>query len=543
MARSAGVVAGATLASRILGLVRDMVLAGTFAQAATDTFFIAFMIPNLFRRLVGEGSLTVSFVPVFTGWLRRSREEARRVFNATWTLSALIGTGITLLGILLADPLVHLFAPGFSVDPGKLELCVTLLRLCFPYILLLMLVAVAMGALNAVGHFLTPALAPVLLNLCLIGAALGMGGIFDPPILGLGVAVVVAGVLQVAVQIPALRARGLAPQPRIEPGHPALRQLARVMAPAVLGASVFQLNVLVSRCLASFMGDGAVSNLYYADRLIEFPLGVFVFAIGTASLPAFARLVKARDRPGLVGAFSGSLALTLALAIPSTLGLMLLREPIVVGLFAWKPQVFDATAVTGCAQALLFYSLGLVPITLSRTYVNLCMAHENARIPARAAVVSLVVNVLASLALIGPLPAGPLPDFVLRLQHTWVIADLGYPGLALAASIASVANAMYLITASRRRYGALLEPRNAARLGRLGLAGGIMTAAIAALVAYVPFPASASPLGLAQLALVVAAGAGVYLLALRLLRSPEYAVLMAAARLRRNGLAGLSDGD
>ena len=155
-----------------------------------------------------------------------------------------------------------------------------------------MLVAVAMGALNATGHFLAPALAPVLLNLCLIAAALGAGGILDPPILILGVAVILAGFLQVGMQVPPLRQRGLSPRPVFEPGHPGLRRLGRLMLPAVLGASVFQLNILVSRLLASFSGDGAVSNLYYADRLIEFPLGVFVFAIGTASLPVFSRLVK-----------------------------------------------------------------------------------------------------------------------------------------------------------------------------------------------------------------------------------------------------------
>jgi putative peptidoglycan lipid II flippase len=532
VARSAGVVGGATLASRVLGLLRDIVLASTFAQAATDTFFIAFMIPNLFRRLVGEGSLTVSFVPVFTGWLQRSRQEARRVFNATWTLGLGVGLLITAGGILLAGSLVHVFAPGFATDPAKFELCVSLLRLCFPYILLLTLVAVAMGALNAVGHFLAPALAPVLLNLCLIAAALLAARLFDPPILALGFAVVLAGILQVALQVPALRARGLAPAPVFAPAHPAIRRLGVVMAPAVLGASVFQLNVLVSRFLASFKGDGAVSNLYYADRLIEFPLGVFVFAIGTASLPMFSRLVKAHDRPGLREAFSGSLALALALSLPSMLGLILLREPIFATLFAWNSELFGAAAVAGCAQALLFYALGLVPITVSRTYVNLCMAHENTRTPAQAAVVSLAANVVLSLALIGPLPSGPLPAPFVAFQNAWVVTDLGYPGLALASSLASLANAAYLMMASHRRHGGMLSRTDLVRWVQLTAAAVAMAAALWGLGEIAPIPRVASAAALALLAMYVAVGALVYIAALRFARSPEFPALLAIVRRR-----------
>jgi len=532
VARSAGIVGGATLASRVFGLLRDVVLANTFLAAATDAFFIAFMIPNLFRRLVGEGSLTVSFVPIFTGWLRRSREEARRVFNATWTLGAGVGLLITVGGILLAGPLVHLFAPGFDMTPDKHELCVALLRLCFPYILFLILVAVAMGALNAVGHFLAPAAAPILLNLCLIAAALLAAPLFEPPILVLGVAVLLAGILQCALQVPVLRRHGLQPRPVLAPGHPAIRRLGVLMAPAVLGASVFQLNTLVSRLLSSFLGDGAVSYLYYAGRLLEFPLGVFIVAIGTASLPTFSRLAKSGERGGLHEAFSGTLGLALALALPSTVGLILLREPIFAALFAWKTDVFGDAAVASCGRALLFYALGLVPITISRIYVNLCMSHENTRTPARAAVVSVVVNVLASLALIGPLPAGALPEGLVRLQHAWVLADLGFAGLALAASVASLANAVYLAAAARSRYGVVLGPDDLGRGMRLGLAAGALAVAVWGSQQLLPVPRAASLPGLALLSLHVAIGAAVYLAALYALRSPELSTLLAVVRRR-----------
>jgi putative peptidoglycan lipid II flippase len=520
VARSAGVVGGATLASRVLGLARDVVLANTFAAGATDAFFIAFMIPNLFRRMVAEGSLTVSFVPVFTGWLRRSREDAKRVFDATWTLAGLVALAIAVVGILLAGPLVSLFAPGFALEPGKHELCVRLLRLCFPYILLLALVAVAMGALNALGHFLMPALAPVLLNVALIaGAVLGVL-LFEPPILALGGAVIVAGILQVLAQVPPLRARGLAPRPRLEPGHPAVRRVLTLMVPAVLGASVFQINVLVSRYLSSFLGDGAVSYLYYADRLLELPLGVFVFALGTASLPAFSRLVRAGDRPGLREAFGGTLGLALALSLASTVGLIVLRDEIFRVLFSWNAQVFGEAAVLGCGEALLYYALGLAPITVSRICVGLCFAHEDARSPAYATVVGVVVHLIAAVALIGPLPA-EAPHALIRLQQSLEVANLGYAGLAAAASIAALANAAYLVAVVVRRYGPLFGRAEGVRLLKLLVASALLWAAVEGSRLWLPPTHDQSFYGALLLALRVVVGVATFIVALALLRSPE----------------------
>ena len=530
-ARSAGTVAGATLVSRVLGLVRDVVLANLFAAGRTDAFFVAFMIPNLFRRLVAEGSLTVSLVPVFTGELRRSRPAAAHLFNATWTLGAGLGLAIVIGGILLADPLVRLFAPGFALDPGKQELTAQLLRLCFPYILLLILVATAMGALNAMGHFFAPAIAPVLLNLSLIaGAVLGAAWL-DPPILALGVAVVVAGILQVLLQLPPLVQREIRPRPVFAPRDPALRRLLLLMAPAVLGASIYQVNVLVSRFLASFFGDGAVSYLYYAGRLIEFPLGVFVFAVGTASLPSLSRLVASGDRGALREAFSGALGLALVLVVPSSVGLILLSEPIFAVLFGWNSDVFGPAAVEICAQALVLYALGLIPVGIARIAVGLCIAHQNTRTPARAAVVGLVTNVVASLALIGPLPSGSLPGPLIEAQRALVVADLGFVGLALATSIASLANAVYMLAAARRHYGRLASGLGG-RIAPLTAAAGTLAGALVALDLVWPVPRSASVSGASVLFAHVALGAGVYLTCLKLLRSPDLATLLATLRRR-----------
>jgi putative peptidoglycan lipid II flippase len=528
VARNAGTVAGATLASRVLGLARDVVIGNLFAPGATDAFFIAFMIPNLFRRLVAEGSLTISFVPVFTEWLRRSREEARRAFDATWTAAALVGLAIALAGIAFADPLVHLFAPGFALEPGKHELAVTLLRLCFPYLFFLMLVAVAMGALNALGHFLAPAIAPVLLNLCLIaGASVGVATMELPSrIVALGWAVIVAGALQVAVQLGPLRRRGMPPRVALDPRHEALARIGRLMLPATLGASVFQLNVLISRVFASGLGDGAVSYLYYADRLLEFPLGVFVFAIGTASLPAFSRLAKGGDAGALRAAFGRSLLLALALALPSTAGLILLSGELFVGLFAWNTSVFGAEAVAGCARALEWYALGLVPITAARILTQLCVANENTASPARAAAVSVAVNLVAAAALIGPLPDGALPAPLLAAQRALVVADLGYAGLAAAASIASLANAVWIALEARGLYGALLAGPELGRALRLVGATAVMAVALLAALPFAPGGA------IVRLTALVALGAAVYLGALAALGSPELRELAALARRR-----------
>ncbi len=533
--RSSTQVGAATLASRVLGLARDVLLANVFERGVTDAFFMAFMIPNLFRRLVGEGSLTTAFVPVFTGCLRRSRDEARRFLNTTWTLAAALGLGITLGGILLADPLVDLFAPGFSLEPGKHALTVTLLRLCFPYIFFLMLVAVAMGALNAVGHFLSPAIAPVLLNLSLIaGAGLGTAGFFFPaqPILVLGAAVIVAGALQVALQLPVLGARGMFPRPALEVRAPAVRRLGSLLVPAVLGASVFQLNIVISRILASFLGSGAVSYLYYADRLLELPLGIFVVALGTASLPTFSRLAKSGSQAELRETFFGTQFLVLALALPSTVGLALLSESLIAVLFSWRVEVFDAVAVAGTGRALFLYALGLVPIGVSRICVGLCVAHENTRTPARAAVFSLVVNAAAALFLIGPLPAEGLPAGFASLQSWWSVFDLGYPGLALAASIASSANAAFLWWVVRRRYGIRLLRPDAGRLLRLIVASLVMGVVLATAQQFWPIPPEASLRGLAQLGSYVGGGLALYLLMLRALGSPELEALVRVLRRR-----------
>jgi len=534
LSRSAGVVSLATMASRVLGLVRDSLIAYAFPVAASDAFFVAFTIPNLFRRLVGEGSLTLAFVPIFSSALQRSEEDARRVFRATWTLALLAGLAICLVGVLFADPLVVAFAPGYSADPVKRALTGELLRLCFPYIVSLTLVAVAMGALNVMNHFFRPAIAPVFLNLCQIAAVFAGLWFFETPIVALAWGVVIAGLLQVLAQLGPLRERGFAPKLLWAPRDPAIQRLLLMLLPSVVGASAYQLNTITTRAIASFFGDGPVSYMYYATRLLELPLGVFVFGLATSSLPMFARQVASEDRAGLDRSFASTLGLVLALTLPCTAGLVLLRDPIVSVLFGWNPQTFGAEAVRGCGLALLYYALGLVPIGAARIWVNLCIAHHDTRTGAQAAVVSLAVNVVAALTCVGPLPAGVLPDAVLAWQHRLVIADFGYLGVALATTLAAAANAAYVIAASRARHGAHVHARDFAGYARLLAATALMCAVLVAGEQFVPVRAS---LGAAlRLTLLISVAGLVYLGGLWLFRAPEFAlvrgVLRRALRLR-----------
>lgn len=534
LSRSAGVVAGATMASRVLGLLRDSAIAFALPVAASDAFFVAFTIPNLLRRLVGEGALTIAFVPVFSQTLQRSHDEARRFFRVTWTLALLLTSAICVLGIVYAGPLVIAFAPGYQTDPDKLALTTTLLRLCFPYVVSLSLVAVAMGALNALGHFFRPAIAPVWLNVCQIAAVFAGVAFFTTPVLALGVGVIVAGVLQVWLQLRPLRERGFAPQLVFAPGDPAIRRLGWILLPSLLGASAYQLNTITTRAIASFFGDGPVSYLYYATRLLELPLGVFVFALSMASLPSLARLVARGDRAELQRSFSETLGLALALALPCSAGLILLREPIVALLFGWNPDHFGSEAVRLSALALLYYTLGLVPISLARIYVNLCVAHENTRTGAHAAVVSLIVNVVGALLLVGPLPYGTLWDAVIDVQRACVVADFGFLGLAVATTLAAAANAVWVMCAAHHRYGANLPAGDWLGHLRLVAATGLLSGAVGIGVWLMPSPEQASPLAAVQLCGLIGLGGLAYLGGLWLFGAHEFELVRGfAARLLR----------
>jgi putative peptidoglycan lipid II flippase len=510
--RAAGVVGGATLMSRVAGFGRDVAVAYLFgAGPAADAFFVAFRIPNLLRRLFAEGSLTIAFIPVFTEELgRKGRAEAFYLARSAYGVLAAALLAACILGEIFAPQVVRAVAPGFTPGEGTFAMAVELTRWCFPYIFFISLVALAMGVLNSLGHFFAPAAAPILLNLCIIGAALTLSPLMDPPVASLAVGVLAGGVAQLLLQIPYLRARGVPLLPAWDLKLPALRRIGRLMGPAAFGAAVYQLTIFINTVLASLLPAGSVSYLYYADRLIQFPLGVFALAISTAILPSLSRQA-AEGRPGeLVETMGYGLRLIMFISLPAMVGLMVLAEPLVLLLFARGE--FGPAQAQATAGALLGYACGLWAFAGVRTAVSAFYALKDTKTPVVMAAAALAINVVASLALMGP------------LAHT---------GLALATAIANAANLAGLLWLLRRRLGRLGGRALAASTARVAAASALMAAAVAA-VAYLADwgPAGGWASRYARPLAGVAAGAASYLAAARLLGMAEPGELWRALRRR-----------
>jgi putative peptidoglycan lipid II flippase len=432
IAKAAGIVGGATFLSRIFGFIRDMIVAQLFGTGmATDAFFVAFRIPNLLRRLVGEGALTASFIPVYTEYItRRPREEGNEFVQASFSI---LTVGLLLIagfGILASPGIVRIMAYGFSQDPEKFALTVTLTRLMFPYIFFIGLVAMAMGVLNSWKHFFAPALAPVLLNLAIILCALSFSSMFQEPVYSLAFGVLLGGAAQLALQVPFLQRRGIVWGFLFRPSHPGVRRVARLMAPSILGLAVTQLNVLINTLLASYLPEGSVSYLYYADRLLEFPMGIFAIAVATAVLPVMAEHSAKEDWGKLRETLSFALRLVFFVTLPAMVGLIVLRQPILNLLFQRGAFTAHSTAMT--AQALFYYSLGLAGFAGVRIVVPVFYSLQDTKTPVKVAFVALGANALLGLVLMGPLRHG---------------------GLALATSLAAGVNFALLIFLLRRKLG------------------------------------------------------------------------------------------
>ena len=355
--KAAGIVGALTMVSRVFGLVRDMVIAAFFgASWMTDAFWIAFRIPTTLSRLLGEGSLTASFVPVFTEYLhKKTKDEALDLAYNAFTILSIILTFVSVLGIIFSPFIISIIGYGFISDPRQFALAVFLNRLMFPYIFIISLGALCMGILNSFRRFASPALSPVMWNISIIAAALGLRSFFAEPITALAVGVLIGGVLQLSLQWPFLRKCGVKFKFRFNFRHPGLKQIGLLMLPAVLGAGITTINVFVGSTLASMLPGGSVTYLFYADRIMELPLGVFAIAIGTAVLPSFSRHVAAGNMDELKSSISFSLRLMLFLTIPSTFALMALNLPIISVLF--QRGAFNTQAAIYTSQALFFYGL------------------------------------------------------------------------------------------------------------------------------------------------------------------------------------------
>lgn len=423
-----------TMISRVAGLVRDMVVAAVFgAGMVTDAFFVAFTIPNLLRRFFAEGSLTAAFVPTFTDVLQqKGAAEARQVVRICWTLLLLVMVCVTLIGILSSPWLVKLIGYGFSGSAGKLALTDLLNRVMFPYIFFVSLVALFAGVLNVSGHFLLPALSPVMLNLAMIGSALVFAPRMEQPIIALACGVLVGGAVQFAMQIPILYRFGYDLRLDFNFRHTAVVRVARLMVPGILGVAIYQINVVVTRLLASFLQEGSVSWLYYGQRLFEFPQGVFVVSLAQAVLPAMSRQAAAEDMDGFRDSLRFALVLILLVTIPATLGLILCNQA-VYSLFFMRGS-FTSFDVSQAGLALAWYAPALLFVGISRVVVPSFYAMKDTRTPVFVSFWTLVVNVAAGLVL---------------------MQTMGHAGLALALTISSVFNAVILTWLLSRRLGDL----------------------------------------------------------------------------------------
>ncbi len=429
--QAAGLIGIATLSSRILGFIRDIVLARLFgATPAADAFFVAYRVPNLLRELFAEGSMSSAFIPVFTEYQTlKSKRDAWELASATFTTLLTIVTALTVLGIVTAPGIVWLLAPGFHDAPDRLALTTLLTRIMLPYLLFISLAALAMGILNSLRAFAAPAFSPMFFNIFIIGCALFLSPLMPHPIIGVAIGVVAGGAAQFAMQLPGLKWRGMLFGWRFQPTHPGVTRIGRLMVPSLLGLSVTQINITVSTILASFFSGGP-TYLFYGMRLIQFPLGIFGVALATAILPTLSAQAARGALDELRTTLGFGLRMIVFIILPAMLGLILLRQPIVHLFFEHGSFTREDTAAT--ATAVLCYAVGLWAFAGVRIIVSAYYSLQDTKTPAVTAAVAVLANIAFSLMLMRSLEAA---------------------GLALATALASMMNVTVLVAMLNRRVG------------------------------------------------------------------------------------------
>ena len=514
--RAAGSMSVMTMLSRFAGYFRDRLTADLLGAGATysaDAFVIAFRIPNLLRRLVAEGALTSAFVPTFTRYMKREDEAAM------WRFAASVGSVLTALlgilvvgGILLSPLLVHGLAWGYGDTPGKVDLTVALNRLMWPYIFFISLSALAAAILNAFGSFALPAFTPVLLNLSIIACALAFRHSFRDPAFALAWGVLLGGVLQLAVQVPALLRCGfrfVLPRPLDREG---VREVGRLMLPRVFGVGITQINLVVDSQFATSLRPGSASFLYYANRVTELTLGVFGISLSTVILPTLSKAAVEGDRPRVLQTLSTAMRLLLFVTIPATTGLVLLRLPIIHVLFENGRFGPDDTRFT--AEALACYSLGLLPYAAVNVLATAFYAHRDTRTPVKVGLITFGLHLGLNFALRGP------------LQHS---------GIALSTSLSAFVDAALLAFLLRRRYGEFLDAPVRACALRTAVAAAAMAGALTLARPYLdPMVRTGFTAKAATLLTLILSGWAVYILTALATGSGEVK-LVASAFLRRRG--------
>jgi len=477
-----------TFISRLLGLVREMAIAYAFgANATTDAFWVAFRIPNFMRRLFAEGSFSTAFVPVFTEVKeKRSHAELKElVARVAGTLGSVLLI-VTALGVLGSDWLTAGFSPGALEQPEKFRLTSNLLRITFPFLLFVSLTALAGGVLNSFHRFALPAITPVVLNLCMIAAALWAAPHFDVPIMALGWSILVAGVLQLLLQFPALAKLDLLSWPRWGWRHPDVQRILKLMLPTLFGSSIAQINLLLDTLIASFLIAGSQTWLAQTDRLLEFPLGVFGVALGTVILPSLSRHHVTTDREGFSKALDWGLRTALLISVPAMFGLVILAKPMLATLF--QHGRFTPHDVDMAALSLSALSLGLPAFALVKVVAPAFYARQDTRTPVRAGVVAMIANMLMNVLFVGVLFAlWHRPE---QSSGGWLTAIARVPGLhlglALASTLASYLNLVQLWRALQREGIFVRQPGWAAHLLRLAVASTALTLVLIVAVVYWP---------------------------------------------------------
>ena len=510
-----------TMVSRVLGLVRDQVISTQFgANTVTDAFWVAFRVPNFLRRLFAEGSFATAFVPVFTEVKEtRPHGDLRELMaRVSGTLGGVLLL-VTALALIFTPQLAFLFSSGVSTDAAKQGLLVDLFRLTFPFLLFVSLTALAGGALNSFQKFAMPALTPVILNLCMIAGAVWLaprlGGSPERQILALGWAVLAAGLLQLLFQLPALRGINLLTLPRWGWNHPDVRRVLALMVPTLFGSSVAQINLLLDTVIAARLVDGSQSWLSLADRFLELPLGVFGVALGTVILPALARHHVKTDGEGFSNALDWGLRMTLLIAVPAMLGLLLLAEPLIATLFQYREFTAFDTRMT--AMSVYGLSFGLPAFALLKVVLPAFYSRQDTKTPVRAGVAALVANMLFNFALLALLYQLMVPA---QLRAQGVMAALAaQPGLHLALGIASALSSylnLGLLWYWLGRSGVYRRsPGWGGYVLRLVLACAAMVVVVLALLHWLPaFTPMDKWQRIGSLALLVAAGAASYALAM-----------------------------
>jgi putative peptidoglycan lipid II flippase len=520
VARSAASAGAATMTSRILGVVREQVLAYLFgASDAMDAYKVAYRVPNLLRDLFAEGAMSAAFVPTFARELATGGKPA--AFRlATYIVSALllITLALVVLGMVFAEPLVRLFASDYAQVPGKLELTVLLTRIMLPFLTFVALAAAFMGMLNALHHFFVPAVSPAMFNVgsivCTVGLVSLMPQVGLPAIAAVAIGTTVGGLAQWLVQWPLLRREGFRYAPRLDWRDEGMRRMLMLMGPSTIGLAATQLNVFVNTLLATREGTGAVSWLDVAFRLMYLPIGLFGVSIATATTPAISRMLAQGDTASVRKTISSSLVLMLLLNVPATVGLVVLAEPIVRLMYergAFLPS--DTVAAAGAVQ---FYALGLLGYSVVRIASPGFYALGESRTPVIISFIAVVANAVLNFAL---------------------VEVMGYRGLALGTSIAALLNATLLLAMLRRRLGGIEGRAIASALARIVVAAALMGGAAAGMDTFLSARVPGNGLGsqLVRVGTTIVVSLAVLAAAAHLLRVPQFAdaVALITRRLRR----------